>query len=104
MTTPIACTLPADELHARRGELLPGLAASALQHIRLPEGMRFVFAATARRLRELHAVAELERRCCAFLDFRIDLSPGGGALTLDVIGPAGTGRFLEGLLQRPLAA
>jgi hypothetical protein len=105
MTThPIACTLSPDELRAQRDALLPGLVAAALQRIRLPRGMRFVFGATANRLRQLHAVAELEKRCCAFLEFHIGLTPGGGALTLDVTGPAGTEGFLESLLDLPHAA
>lgn len=67
-------------------------------------GVRLVFGATARRLRQLHAVAELERRCCAFLEFGIEVTPGGGALTLDVTGPDGTEQFLETLLEQPRAA
>jgi hypothetical protein len=96
--------LTSEELRVRRDDLLPGLAATALQRIRLPEGMRFVFGATARRLRELYAVVQREQRCCAFLDFRIALSPGGGALLLDVTGPEGTEQLLESLLALPQAA
>ena len=103
-TLPIACTLSPAELRAQRDELLPGLVSSALQRISLPRGVRLVFGATARRLRQLHAVAELERRCCAFLEFRIDVTPDGGALTLDVTGPDGTEQFLESLLEQSRAA
>jgi len=103
-TLPIACTLSPTELRIQREELLPGLVANALQWVRLPEGMRFVFGATARRLRQLYAVVQREQRCCAFLTFRIDVTPGGGALTLDVTGPAGTADFLEVLLDLPRAA
>jgi hypothetical protein len=103
-TRPLACTLSPAELRAQRDELLPGLVAAALQRVRLPHGIRLVFGATARRLRQLYAVAQLEKRCCAFLDFHIDLAPGGGALILDVTGPAGTEAFLESLLElRPAA-
>lgn len=103
-TIPLACALAPPELYARREELLPGVVADALQRVALPDGMRFIFGATARRLRQLHAVSQLERRCCAFLDFRIAVSPGGGALVLDVTGPAGMRPFLESLLDRPPAA
>lgn len=101
---PLACTLSPLELRTQRDELLPGLVASAFQRVRLPRGMRFVFGATARRLRQLYAVAQLEQRCCAFLEFRIEVTPGGGALMLDVTGPAGTEDFLESLLALPNAA
>jgi len=103
-TRPIACTLSPAELRARRDELLPGLIAAALQRVRLPHGMRLVFGATAKRLRQLYAVEQLEKRCCAFLDFRIEVTPGGGALTLDVTGPEGTEAFLESLLEVQRAA
>lgn len=103
-TRPLACTLTSEELRASREELLPGLAARALQHVPLPRGMRFVFGASARRLRELYAVVQRERQCCAFLDFRLEVSPGGGALMLDVTGPEGTGQLLESLLAVPDAA
>jgi hypothetical protein len=103
-TRPIACTLSPAELRAQRDELLPGLVAGALQRIPLPDGIRLVFGATAKRLRQLHTVAQLEKRCCAFLQFRIDLTPGGGALVLDVTGPEGTEGFLESLLELQPAA
>jgi hypothetical protein len=100
----LACTLAPAELRAQRDALLPGLIAHALQRVRLPRGMRFIFGATARRLRQLYAVEQLERHCCAFLEFRIDVTPGGGALTLDVTGPDGTEALLESLLELSQAA
>jgi hypothetical protein len=103
-TRPLACTLSPAELRAQRDELLPGLLSAALQRVRLPHGVRLVFGATAKRLRQLHAVEQLEQRCCAFLEFRIGLTPGGGALTLDVTGPEGTEAFLESLLDSRVAA
>ena len=103
-TRPIACTLSPAELRAQRDELLPGLVSTALQRIPLPHGVRLVFGATAKRLRQLYAVEQLEKRCCAFLQFDIGLTPGGGALVLDVTGPEGTKQFLESLLElRPAA-
>ena len=103
-TRPIACTLSPAELRAQRDELLPGLISTALQRIPLPHGVRLVFGATAKRLRQLYAVEQLEKRCCAFLQFHIDLTPGGGALVLDVTGPEGTEQLLESLLElRPAA-
>lgn len=103
-TRPLACTLSPAELRAQRDELLPGLVATALQRVRLPHGVRLVFGATATRLRQLYAIEQLEKGCCALLDFRIDLTPGGGALTLDVTGPEGTEAFLQSLLEPSQAA
>jgi hypothetical protein len=102
---PIASPLSLAELRiAAREQLLPALVATALQRVRLPQGMRFVFGATARRLRQLYAVVQREQHACTVLDFRIDVSPGGGALVLDITGPAGTGELLESLLDLPRAA
>jgi hypothetical protein len=103
-TRPIACTLSPAELRTQRDELLPGLVAGALQRVPLPHGIRLVFGATAKRLRQLYAVEQLEKRCCALLQFRIDLTPGGGALMLDVTGPEGTEALLESLLELEPAA
>ena len=103
-TRPLACTLSSAELRAQRDELLPGLLATALQRVRLPDGIRLVFGATAKRLRQLYAIEQIEKGCCAFLSFRIDLTPGGGVLTLDVTGPEGTEEFLESLLELQPAA
>jgi hypothetical protein len=103
-TRPLACTLSPAELRSQRDDLLPGLVATALQRVRLPHGIRLVFGATAKRLRQLYAVQQLEKRCCAFLEFRIDLAPGGGVLTLDVTGPEGTEELLELLLDTRHAA
>lgn len=102
-TRPLACTLSPAELRAQRDELLPGLVAAALQRVSVPHGIRLVFGATAKRLRQLYAVEQLEKRCCAFLEFRIGLAPGGGVLTLDVTGPEGTEAFLELLLNQQAA-
>ena len=103
-TRPLACTLSSAELRAQRDDLLPGLVATALQRVRLPHGVRLVFGATAKRLRQLYAIEQIEKGCCAFLNFHIALTPGGGALTLDVTGPEGTEEFLESLLDARLAA
>jgi hypothetical protein len=104
VTLPIACTLTSAELDADRGALLPGLAARAVKRTPLPEGVRLFFAATAERLREIHAVVQRERACCAFLDFRVSLMSSGASLTLDVTGPVGTGAFLAALLGSYQAA
>jgi hypothetical protein len=79
---PIACTLPAGEVPDRLA-LIESLAADALlTRTALPDGLRLRFRGEAEdRVREL---ADLESRCCAFLDFAI--GHDGGAVTLDVTG------------------
>ena len=103
-TRPIACTLSAYQLRAERDTLLLGLADHALQRTPLPRGMRLRFSSTAERMRQIDAVVRRERECCPFLEFRVGLSLGDRALTLDVTGPDGTAAMLAMLLQQPLAA
>jgi hypothetical protein len=103
-TLPIACSLSPAELHAQRETLLPGLVAHAVEQSVLPHGMRFRFAATAERMRQIEAVVRRERACCPFLEFRVGLALGGSALTLDVTGPEGTDQMLALLLEPSIAA
>ena len=103
-TLPIACSLSAEQLAARRESLLLGLADHAVQRTALPSGMRLRFAATAARKRQIDAVVRRERECCPFLEFRVGLALGGSSLTLDVTGPEGTADLLAELLDQPLAA
>ena len=37
---------------------------------------------------------DLERRCCAFLRFRLTVEPGEGPIWLELTGPPGTREFL----------
>ena len=100
----IACTLSPAELFAQRENLLPGLAAHAVQQSPLPRGMRLRFSATAERMRQIEAVVRREQACCPFLEFHVGLALGGSSLTLDVTGPDGTGQLLADLLQPLVAA
>ncbi|MDB4899319.1 MAG: uncharacterized protein JWN53_1127 [Gemmatimonadetes bacterium] len=103
-TLPIACSLTPAALETERDALLPGLVVHAVRRVPLPRGMRFVFAATAERLRQIAGVMRRERECCDFLDFRLDFALGVASLTLDVTGPAGTVEFLASLVGTVQAA
>ena len=87
-TIPVACTLSPDELHQRRGELLPGLAELAVAREMVDHGVRLRFAPIPDIVTTVARVVEAERHCCAFLRFEISVDPGGGAVTLTVSGPA----------------
>jgi hypothetical protein len=104
ISLPIACTLSPAELFAQRETLLPGLAAHAVQHMALPNGVRLRFGATAERMRQIDTVVRRERACCPFLEFKVGLALGGSSLTLDVTGPEGTAQMLALLLDRQAAA
>ena len=95
---PIACTLTAGELRARRGELLPGLIAQALERVERSDGFAWRFAARTEVLHALTSVIDAERQCCPFLRFELTVEPGQGPLWLAVSGPAGTKAVLAELL------
>jgi hypothetical protein len=97
---PVACTLPPDQLNARRGELLPGLAARAKSRARIADGYQLEFEATGDVLHAIASVIAAERDCCRFLRFQVTVERDDGAIRLDVTGPAGTTQFLGGLLDR----
>jgi hypothetical protein len=90
----VACTLTEPELAARRAGVLADVRRSQ-QGVRwLPDGIALGFAAGPGRLAMLATFIELERRCCAFLRFRLTVEPGGGPLWLELTGPPGTREFL----------
>ena len=82
---PIACTLTADDMTARRA-LIDALAADGLlERTATDAGLRVRLRDTPeieQRTRELVAA---ESRCCAFLDFH--LGRQAGDLVLDISGP-----------------
>jgi hypothetical protein len=95
---PLACTLTPSELAARRGGLLPGLAARAVASAPVEGGRAWRFDDAPGLLADIAAVVEAERRCCRFLRFALAVEPGDGPVALTVTGPEGTAEFLESLV------
>ena len=96
---PIACTLTPDALRARRDGLLADLLRRAEHQELIDEGLRVRFAPDDGALATIAQVVDAERRCCRFLRFVITVEPDGGAMSLELSGPAGTREFLTGLLD-----
>jgi len=101
---PVACSLTEPELAARRTGVLADVRRSALEARWLPDGARLRFAAGPESLAMLATFIDLERRCCAFLRFRLTVEPGGGPVWLELTGPPGTREFLEAELGPASAA
>jgi hypothetical protein len=95
---PVACTLSADELVARRDGLLPGLIAQATDRMTLDDGCRFTFASAPGLLDSMARAIDAERQCCRFLRFQLVVEQDGAPITLDVTGPTGTREFLADLI------
>ena len=93
----IACSLTPDEFQARRGELWPDLIERADAVTPLEEGYQLRFVNGEVLVRRIGEMIELERACCPFLDFEVDVDAEVGTTTLSITGPEGTREFLTGL-------
>ena len=96
---PIACSLDAAGLAARRAGLLGELLRQASSRSDLADGVRFVFDASSEALALIAQAIDAERQCCQFLRFQLTVEPALGSFVLDLTGPAGAREFLEGLLE-----
>ena len=75
------------DLAARSRYVRERVAPNVVGLSRMPSGLRAVFAPQA--ITDVNALVEMERQCCAFLDFQLD----GEVLT--ITGPDGAGAILE---------
>ena len=98
---PVACTLTEPELAARRTGVLAAIRRDQQEARWLPDGVALRFSAEPDRLAMLAAFIDLERRCCAFLRFRLTVEPGGGPVWLELTGPPGARDFLAAEVVAP---
>ena len=81
----IACSLPAEQLPARRRRWQ---ALPLAERTETADGVRLTFRAEPGVERELRKLAELERECCGFAKFQVSTS---GARILLVVTSSGDG-------------
>ena len=91
---PIACNLTTSELQERRRTVLAKLRDAVVEVKELADGYSYSFASEGNRFEELADMIDLERQCCPFLQFRVNVAAGSGPLTLEITGPEGTKDFL----------
>ena len=82
--------------HARSTERLH---AAVLETRELESGYRFRLAEPAMDLPALAEWVRLERRCCPFFTFAIEVEGGGGATWLALSGAAGVKEFIRAELS-----
>jgi hypothetical protein len=92
---PVACSLAAPEMRARRDGLVAEVRRGVEETKRVPGGIALRFPGAARWVETLAGLMALERECCRFLRFRLSAEPDGGPLWLSVTGPRGTAEFLR---------
>ncbi len=92
---PIACDLGSlsPEQLTRRSGLAKELGLGQARPEELADGYAFKLGADAATLAKAAEFVSLERLCCPFFNFSIDL-PAGGAVTLRITGRAGVKDFL----------
>ena len=78
--------------HARTTRALFGAMEGVEE---LPDGFAFRIPASGDLLRSAAAFVILERLCCPFFGFSIDLAPGADSFRLGIVGPAGVKPFIR---------
>jgi len=94
--TPLACVPEAIPASERPGHftLLTRLFGETVRERRdVPNGYAFRFGAES--FEDVARFVALERLCCPFLQFVIELSPNAGPLWLSLTGPETTREFLD---------
>ena len=94
---PIACDLNALTAaeRERRRTAMSGVARTMIGRGELPDGFELRFDPAKVDLTALGEWVSLERRCCPFLNFKIQIASGGGEVTLALTGPDGVKEFLH---------
>ncbi len=95
---PIACTLTDAAFQQRRAEMLPRIQEQIQSLKPLDAGYALQFAADEAVLEDVFRLIQLERQCCAFLQFDLTIEPDHGPVWLSLTGPDGTKAFLENVL------
>jgi hypothetical protein len=96
ISTPLACVpgaIPPSERSGHFALLTRLFGERARERRDVPNGYAFRFDATA--FEDVARFVALERLCCPFLAFAVELPPGAGPLWLSVTGPEGTREFLD---------
>lgn len=94
---PLACqmnSLTESEREARK-DLLYKLVSSLLERKKIPDGLLFQLRYTDKVWFAVSEFVTLEKRCCPFLNFKLDLISDSSDFTLRIDGPTGTSEFLE---------
>lgn len=75
-------------MRERRKTILETIRKAALSVTSVPLGYAYRFEPTSEVLAQLALLVELERQCCAFLNFKISVDAGNQPICLEITGPA----------------
>ena len=93
---PIACNLSAldEQEQQRRGHLASNLLEAVCEIVPTSDGYAFRFGGVKTDLREIAEFISLERRCCPFLEFQIEVGGENDSINLHIRGREGVKEFL----------
>ena len=94
--SPLACNLGAFTAaeKPRYGELRKSIASAVIGQRDLADGIALQIASDRIALADIAEWISMERRCCPFFDFRIDVARESGAVWLSLSGRAGVKEFI----------
>ncbi len=98
---PVACSLSTPELREREQTVLAKIRGQVQEVQDLDNGYALRFAPEDGVLADLTTLIDLERRCCPFLRFDLQVLPANGPIWLELTGPEGTRDFLRTVLNLP---
>lgn len=104
MDLPLACSMGAlNTAEQQRRQALAVQLRGVTQEVQeRPDGYAFRYPASS--LLDAAEFVSLERRCCPFFRFGLDVSPDSGSLWLSLTGQDGVKAFLEAEFSDALAA
>lgn len=94
--SPLACNLGAFTAgeRPRYGELRRKVATAVTSKRELPTGFAFTLATDRVALNEIAEWIAFERKCCPFLDFKLEVARESGPVSLSLSGRLGVKEFL----------
>ncbi|MFZ0676832.1 hypothetical protein [Candidatus Binatus sp.] len=100
--SPLACDLDAISAseRPRYNELRKMLAASAVGKRELPDGIAVQISTERMALAQLAEWIALERKCCPFFEFKIEVAAESGPVWVSLTGRAGVKEFLSQAFTR----
>jgi hypothetical protein len=93
---PIACALDKAQFEERKA-LVDRLAQRATERKAIPSGLALRFGRESGLVSQIASFVELERACCPFLTFRIDVR-AGDSVWLELSGPAAAQEIIRELI------
>lgn len=95
----MVCALTDRELQKRRKDFLDKVAESLIDSAEIENGFRFRFPLEDSILQDLAEIIDLERKCCPFLNFSLNLQAGNEFVSLELTGAEGTKEIVRELFK-----